>query len=300
VPPQRQESVSMKSKKPYILYIMALLLFGSNGIVASHIHLASCDIVLLRTMTGSLLLLFLFRLKRCHFQFPGYWRDCLYICLSGAAMGAGWMFLFEAYTLTGVGIASLLYYCGPVIVMALSPLLFKEKLTAVRLIGFAAVLCGVFLINENVTEKPNTSGILCGLLSAVMYAFMVMANKKAKHIAGLENALIQLISSFLTVAAFTAVKNRGIGMRVMPGDWIWILMLGLLNTGIGCYLYFSSIGSLPVQTVAVCGYIEPLSAVVLSALLLGETMAPLQILGVILIIGGAAAGAWIKQDPYGI
>ncbi|MBQ2924303.1 MAG: DMT family transporter, partial [Anaerotignum sp.] len=66
-----------------------------------------------------------------------------------------------------------------------------------------------------------------------------------------------------------------------------VLMLGLVNTGLGCYRYFSAIGRLPVQTVAVCGYLEPLAAVVLSAILLGEGMGVLQILGTVLILGGA-------------
>ena len=51
-------------------------------------------------------------------------------------MGASWMFLYEAYQQIGVSLASLLYYCGPVIVMVLSPLIFKEKLTAPKAVGF--------------------------------------------------------------------------------------------------------------------------------------------------------------------
>ncbi len=53
-----------------------------------------------------------------------------------------------------------------------------------------------------------------------------------------------------------------------------------MNTGLGCYLYFSSIGRLSVQSVAVLGYLEPFSAVVLSAVLLREGMSLLRLLGV--------------------
>ena len=42
---------------PYVKYIAALLLFGSNGIVASRIHLESSEIILLRTLLGSMLLM---------------------------------------------------------------------------------------------------------------------------------------------------------------------------------------------------------------------------------------------------
>ena len=55
-------------------------------------------------------------------------------------------------------------------------------------------------------------------------------------------------------------------------------------------LSFGSIGKLPVQTVAVCGYLEPLSAVILAVLLLGEPMTLCQMIGAVLIVGGAVMG----------
>lgn len=73
-----------------------------------------------------------------------------------------------------------------------------------------------------------------------------------------------------------------------------ILVLGIVNTGIGCCFYFSSIGKLPVQTVAVCGYLEPLSAVLFASLFLGEKMTALQAVGAVLIIGGAMVGETVK------
>ena len=88
--------------------------------------------------------------------------------------------------------------------------------------------------------------------------------------------------------------KTGYKISVSETDLIWVIVLGLINTSLGCYFYFSSIGKLPVQTVAICGYIEPLSAVILAALILGETMFPLQIVGAILIIGGALLGECYK------
>ena len=83
-------------------------------------------------------------------------------------------------------------------------------------------------------------------------------------------------------------------MTVPAGNWPWILWLALLNTGIGCYFYFSSFSVLPVQTVAVCGYLEPLSAIFFSVIFLHEAMLPLQWLGAALIIGGAILSECIK------
>jgi len=273
----------------YLSYILALLLFGSNGVVASRIALASFEIVLLRTMIGSMFLLILFHLKGRRFRGLGRGRDFLFLIASGVAMGVSWMFLYEAYRWIGVSFASLLYYCGPVIVMALSPLLFREKLTLPRLVGFVVVLAGILLVNGRTEGRLNHWGVVCGLLSAVMYALMVILNKKSA-ITGLANSSLQLFASFLTAAVF-AVAKGGVVLWGAAADWPWILLLGLVNTGIGCYLYFSSIGKLPVQTVAVCGYLEPLAAVVFSVLLLGERMTFAQGLGTALVFGGSLFGS---------
>ena len=277
-------------KTSYLKYIFALLLFGSNGIVASLIHLSSYEIVLLRTLIGSLLLIAIFFMAREKLTFYKYKTQSIFLAVSGIAMGTSWIFLYEAYDEIGVSLASLAYYCGPVIVMILSPILFGEKLTKLKVCSFLVVLVGIFLVNGTAFENGvSVWGLACGLLSAVCYSLMVMFNKKANDITGLENSMLQLFVAFLTVAIFVGIK-QGYRMEIDTQSIIPILVLGLLNTGIGCYFYFSSIGKLPVQTVAICGYLEPLSAVVFSVIFLKETMLPIQIIGAVLIIGGAIPG----------
>lgn len=136
-----------RNNRAFSNYLCALLLFGLNGIVASHVALSSYEIVFLRTMIGSGLLICVFLLSKGRFHWKGQKKDMVFIVLSGTAMGASWMFLYEAYQQIGVSFASLLYYCGPVIVMILSPLLFKERLTMPKVVGFLIVLIGITLVN---------------------------------------------------------------------------------------------------------------------------------------------------------
>ena len=274
-------------KRAYLQYGAALLLFGSNGIVASGIGLASYEIVFYRTLIGSLFLSAVFWLTGHKPTVQHCRRDLLLIALSGICMGASWMFLYEAYAQAGVGLASLLYYCGPVLVMLASPFLFREKLTRAKCAGFALVLCGAVLINGAAAGGGNARGLFCGLMSAVLYAGMIVFQKKTGRVTGLENAALQLWAGFFTVAAFVWIRG-GVSLPDGTGEWVRIGMLGLLNTGAGCWMYFSALGRLPVQTVAVCGYAEPLAAVALSALLLHEALTAAQLVGAGLLVGGAA------------
>lgn len=276
--------------KSTLKYISALLLFGSNGIVASYITLNSYEIVFTRTLIGALFLVFIFMFSK---QERCFWKNkthSLYLLISGIAMGASWMFLFEAYRQIGVSVATLAYYCGPVIVMIFSQIIFKEKITIVKFIGFLAVMAGMFFVNQQALLQGQISwGLGFGILSAVMYAFMVIFNKKATSITGLENPMWQLIASFVTVAIFLVFLQDFL-IHIESKNLIPILLLGIVNTGIGCYFYFSSIGDLPVQTVAILGYLEPLSALLFSVVFLGESLAFLQLIGAVLILGGAAFG----------
>ena len=267
-------------------HLFSLLLFGSNGIVASRIALTSYEIVFLRCLLGSLLLGALVLAARKPLELFREKRSPLLITASGIAMGASWMFLYEAFTQIGVSFATLTYYCGPVILVALSPLLFGERLTRLKLAALAMVAAGAVLLNGPLAGGASLWGLFCGVMAAFCYVAMVTFNKKAKGVSGMENTLLQLIAALGTVTLFLLWK-QGLSLDVAAGDWPYVLVLGLLNTGYACWLYFSSIGRLPVQTVAVCGYVEPLSAVLFSVILLGETMSAWQALGAVLIFSGA-------------
>ena len=234
------------------------------------------------------------RSARTNLQAPKHPKQALCLAVSGAALGVAWLFLFEAYRYVGVGVASLLFYCGPVIVMALSPMLFKTRLTAQKVLGFAAVTVGAFLVvGQGLGEGVSPWGLFLGAMSAVMYAVMVIFSKKVTQIGGVECSAIQLCGSLAAVAVYLGF-SAATGSIELPSAAMLAhlnvpaaLCIGLVNTGLGCYMYFSSMGELPVTRVAVCGYLEPLSAVVLSALLLGEAMTPANVLGAALILGGA-------------
>ncbi|MBQ2113582.1 MAG: DMT family transporter, partial [Selenomonadales bacterium] len=65
-------------------------------------------------------------------------------------------------------------------------------------------------------------------------------------------------------------------------------------------LYFSSMQKLPVRTVSICGYIEPIAAVVFSMLLLGESLSLVQLIGGVLVLGGAVYGEYSARKEKGV
>lgn len=245
-------------------------------------------IVFLRTLIGSAFLIAVFLISRQRLNLKDIpKKQLLFLILSGVSMGMSWIVLYEAYQRTGVGIASIAYYCGPIIVMLLTPFIFRQKTTAKQIVCFAVVIVGIFMTNlSDISTNADTFGLICGLLSAVFHALMVIFTVKAPDITGNKNSMIQLTVSFLTVAIFTIFSQKIVLPDSIP-QWGWIVFLGIVNTGIGCYLYFSSISGLSVQSVSIIGYLEPLSSVVFAVILLGEPITVLQFFGVAMILAGA-------------
>ena len=165
-----------------ILYLISLVIMGSNGIVASFIKLSSLEIILMRTIIGSAVLITACIIHKEKFTCLHDKNDAIFLLLSGLTLGGGWIFLFEAYRTIGVSISTLLYYLGPIIAMLVSPLFFDEKLTKVKIIGAAIVFLGVVLLNGNIAgDSSKIYGLFCGFMSGILYAVTVIFNKKVKY-----------------------------------------------------------------------------------------------------------------------
>lgn len=267
-----------------------MVIFGTNGLIVANISLGSAEIVLMRTFLGSLFLLAIVLVKRS-FSFADLKADLIPATIGGAALGLNWVLLFSAYRSAGVGLSTLTYYCGPIIVLALSPVLFREKLTWNKLLAIAAVAVGMFCITGDI--KPGSdvqTGILFGGGAALLYASLIVANKRVKRLSGLNCAMYELIVAFFVVLIYLLASNVKLPVIPAAEDIVWVLAIGLVNTGLAYYLYFSSLQKLPGQTVALVCYIDPLTALLVSGAFLGEKLLGVQIAGAVLILGGACLG----------
>ena len=209
------------------------------------------------------------------------------LIFSGAAMGFNWILLFEAYKYTTVSLATLSYYFAPVIVTAVCPFLFKEKLTKKQIICFVMSTLGIVLITGigDVGGGKDFLGILFGLGAAVFYATVILLNKFIKNVEGIHRTFLQFIAAIVVLVPYVAVTSGvTLGGMNMAG-WINLLIVGLVHTGVTYCLYFSSLKELPGQKAAILSYIDPLVAVVISVTILGEHMGLWQLVGGILILG---------------
>ncbi|WP_407305618.1 DMT family transporter [Desulfosporosinus sp. SB140] len=269
--------------------LTAMLIFGSIGVFVKKIDLPSSEIAFLRGIIGSLFLIFASVLVKRKLSLKSIRENIVLLVVSGTAIGCNWIFLFQAYKYTTISNATLSYYFAPIFVMMIAPFVLKERLTPGKVGCLIAAMIGLSLINLGGSDTSSASnhliGILYGLLAAVLYASVILMNKFIKDLSGFETTLVQLIISSIVMLPYILLEDTVDFSKLTSSSIIIILILGIIHTGVAYFLYFTAIKELKGQTIAVLSYIDPISAVIIAAIFLGERMNFVQIVGGILILG---------------
>lgn len=269
------------------MYVLAMVIFGTLAPFVRNIGVSSGELALYRAVMGAGLIgIYLLAKGRNPFS-GGLKREILLLLLSGGAMGINWILLFEAYRYTSVSTATLCYYFAPVIVTALSPVLFRERLTRKQLFCFVMATLGLVLITglEPSAGSANLTSILFGLGAAVFYAAVILLNKYIRSTAGIQRTFLQFLAAIVTLIPYVAATGGVTLSRLDGTGWLCLLVVGILHTGITYCLYFSSLKEIPGQRTAILSYIDPLVAVLISVTVLRESMTWQQALGGGLILG---------------
>ena len=269
--------------------ILSMLIFGTIGIFVRYIPLPSSVIALVRGVVGTLFLLIFSRFRKTPVSREAIRRNLKILILSGIAIGFNWILLFEAYRYTTVATATLCYYLAPVFVILVSPFLFKEALTPRKLCCIAAALIGMVFVSGVLETDFSGSGeflgILFGVGAAVLYASVVLMNKMLTDIQGFDRTIVQLAAAAISLLPYVLITERDTTMTWVPLSLVLLLVVGIVHTGFGYTLYFGSIKDLPAQTAALFSYIDPVSAIILSALFLGERFTLFSAIGAVLVLG---------------
>ena len=286
--------------KSIVMFISSMLIFGTIGVFRRSIPCSSAFLAFFRGILGGLFLLAFIRLKK-----KKAWEKLpkslfLGLTVTGALIGVNWILLFEAFNYTTVAVATLCYYMQPTIVMLLSPVIFREKLTGRKAVCAAVAILGMVLVSGVIggsgAGNSSLKGVLLGLGAAVFYSAVVIMNKKNRGIDAYRKTTVQMLSAGMVMMPYLLLTG-GFGTEgLTPAAAVLLLAVGIVHTGIAYVLYFGSMDGLRVQTVAILSYIDPVSALLFSAFLLREPVTLLNIIGAVMIIGSAVASELQKPE----
>lgn len=272
--------------KSIIQFIASMVIFGTIGLIIKQINLASVEIAMLSSLIGCsfLLLLYIVRNKKLNIIFLLKYK--WFILISSIALGGNWVSLFTSYQYTSITNATLGYYFGPIIVLILSPFILKETLSKKSIACIVASFIGLIFILSNGFLQPGTNdvfGIFLSILAGSCYASLMIFNKFIKDVNRMDLTIFQLGLTSLILLPFV-FANSGFEIRTQLDAIPFVITLGIINTGIGFWLFFSGMERLTGQSVALLSYIDPLVAIFISGLILKEQFTTLQIIGGVVLI----------------
>ena len=267
---------------------VSMVIFGTLGVFTRNIAVSSGELALYRAVMAAVLLVIYLLITKQKIDFKAIKKELILLLLSGMAMGINWILLFEAYKYTTISAATLSYYFAPVIVTVVCPILFREKLTKIQVICFIMSTIGLILITGigNIGESgTDLIGILFGLGAATFYATVILLNKFIKNVEGIHRTVLQFLAAIIILLPYVMCSSGCTLEKLDATGWICLIVVGLVHTGLTYCLYFSALKELKGQEAAILSYIDPLVAVLISVLILGEHMTIVQLVGGAFILG---------------
>lgn len=289
----------MDLTKARLQFIVAVVLYGTIGTMTRFINLPSEVVVLVRGSGGALFVLLFLLFQGRRPDSKAIRANLRWLVTSGICLGLNWIFLFAAYAHTTVAIASLCNYMAPIIVIAISPFAFGERIGPRRIACVLVAFVGIALVSnlpEATSGGVNVVGLALGMLAALSFVGVVFCNRHLHDIESLDRVVVQLSISAAVVLPYALAMNGGLPLAGLDArSWLLLALLCVVQTGIAYIFYFGAMGVLPVLEVALLGYIEPVTSVVCSALVLGEPMGVLGWVGAAMVIAAAAAGELVQE-----
>lgn len=279
----------MTERKAVTDEIIAMAIFGTIGLFVKMIPFSSGFIALGRGIIGSAALLATLWLSRKGLDRDGIKNNLLLLLVSGGFIGLNWALLFESYNYTTVAVSTLCYYMSPVIVILLSPVVLKEKMTWFSGICTLVAVIGMVMISGADFGRDGFSplGIIYGLSAAALYASVVLMNSRMKEIKPMTKTVVQLMAAAAVMAVYCLVRGEYGTVTADLRGWAFLAIVGIVHTSLTYFLYFRALGNIRASSAAIISYIDPVVATLLSCFVLKEDMTVLTVIGAVLILGSS-------------
>lgn len=273
--------------KPYLFIAVAAVFWSVQGVLGKFLgsDLAPMQTAFARIFTG-FLLIFAFTFIKHREELRIDTGDMFKLAIMGVVCQSGTsMFFFYSVSKTSVAAATALMYTAPIFAIFISRMVFGEKITPLKLLAVAVCSVGVFLTvtmgNVGVLTG-SVVGVLSGLSAGIVYSLNSIIGKSIMR--KCSNWAV-LTYSFGFGSLFMAPFCDPLGivpMLAKPNVIIGIILMGLLPTFCAFGFYFTGIakGAQP-SKLGIVATLEAALAVIWAALLFGEPMGFIRVLGIL-------------------
>ena len=219
-------------------------------------------------------------------------RDVWTLSYLGWFLCANQMLFTVGLAYTTSGHSSMILAIGPILVLLLARAMKIEALTTAKIVGMALAFTGAaILAAENgfdLRRSPTLSGDLITLLGTTCFTFYVVLSKKvASKYHSIEMNAVNFFASaivLLPLAIFLAVH---FDWRSVPWEgWMGLLYMAVISSVAAYTLFYWALRYMEASRVAAVNYFQPIGAILVAALFLGEVPTRHLLLGGVLILLG--------------
>ena len=222
-----------------------------------------------------------------------HWRALL---LSGTMLAVHWVTFFVSVKVGGIAVATLGFASFPAFITFVEWALLREPVSRAEWLRLGVVSAGLVLVTPSFSlADRGTEGLLWGLLSGATFGMLAVVNRRslsgldAFRVAGAQNAIVLLLLSGWVL------PHLG---EVSANSWLWILVLGVVCTGVAHWLFVSSLRQLPARTAGLVVSLEPVYAIAFAWALFGQEPSLRMVAGGALMIGAIfSASLAIRNAP---
>ena len=209
--------------------------------------------------------------------------------LCGVVLALHWLFLVSAQQRAPLGTVMLLMYLSPILVAVLAPRVLGEVVPSTTKVALGLAAVGLVLLAR---PQPGTgSGVMLAVIAGLLFAAWTLISKAVvADVGGMWLGFSNLAIAGVVLAPWALMAEWG----EPEASWSWLLVLGLGMTALLGPLYLVVLDRLPASTDSVLLYLEPVSALLLAWLFLGEEPSTLTLVGGALIVAG---GVIVLRQP---
>jgi drug/metabolite transporter (DMT)-like permease len=268
--------------------ILAAICWGMIGIFTRQLTAAGLSFIEITSARSIIVtvclftFLFISKKREIRIKIKDSW---VFICMGGFGIVLNNICYFNTIELMTLSAASIVIYTAPYMVMIMSALLFKERITLQKssalLIAFIGCVMTVGLIDSN---DISIMGIMTGLGSAFGYALYSIFGRIALR---RYNPLTVTAYTF-AVASIMLIPFSDVGKVIMlmyenTVTMRNVLILGVCLTVIPFVSYTKGLKDIEASKASIIAFIEPLTAAASGITIYGEMLSPIKILGMVFI-----------------
>lgn len=236
------------------------------------------------------------RLRRMEMDWPRLWR----LIVLGLTGGLGFVVSMNlAVSMAGATLAAFAASLSPVLAALLAPVVLGEALTLASVGGFAVAIVGTALLSDTNAGDVGP-GVFFGLCASLCFGLFLLLSRRWSRPYRLSGTAIALSIAGATWLGLLPVELLAEPERLIPQELrtdalVGLLWLALVPGVLAQLLVVASVRRVETRSSAVMLLISPVTAAVLAAYLLGETLSGWEIAGAGLVLVGVVGAAALER-----